>query len=81
MDKWKQIGQLIANNDIDADRIRSLASQSTAPEQGTPLVDPMLLEYWARKAGYRGKFGLHPDIVKGAPGFQLHFEDDSPIKK
>lgn len=81
MNEWKQLGLLLAENDPDAVRLRSLASQPTAPEQGTPVVDPLLLEYWARKAGYRGQFGIHPDMVKGAPGLQLHFEDDTPIKK
>lgn len=81
MNQWQQLGALLASNDQDSDRLRNIASQPKAPEYGTPAVDPLLLEYWARKAGYRGQTGVHPDLIKGAPGLKLNLIDDSPIKK
>jgi hypothetical protein len=81
MSEWSQLGPLLAQRDIDEDRLKASATLPQAPVQGTPVVDPLLIEYWARKAGYRGEPGVHPNLIKGAPGLQLQFIDDSPIKK
>ena len=45
MDRWKQLGQLLAQNDPDAERLRTVASQPIEIDQNKSLVDPLLLEY------------------------------------
>lgn len=78
MDQWRQ---LLATLPEDPDQLRLQQQAVTPAPQPSPMIDPMLLEYLARKAGYRGEFGAHPDIIKGAPGLSLRFVDDTPIKR
>jgi len=77
LDKWKQLGNLAADqSDNDENRLKASGMLEQAPIQGTPAVDPMLLDYWARKAGYRGDPGVHPSVIGGAPGIQLNIQSD-----